>query len=46
MRRKALLDLVSTVMGKAPVVSAEPFEPTGEPIEDENDTTDDMREAA
>lgn len=46
MRRKALLDLISTVMGKAPAVSAEPFEPTGEPIEDEKDTNDDMREAA
>jgi hypothetical protein len=48
MRRKALLDLISTAMGKAPAVSAELSEPTGEPVDDEGDTNDDMevREAA
>ena len=29
-------------MGKAPTVSAEPSEPTGEPVDDEDDTDDDM----
>jgi len=41
-RHKALLDLISTVMGKAPAVSAEPSEPTGEPVDDEDDTNDDV----
>jgi hypothetical protein len=41
-RYKALLDLISTAMGKAPAVSAEPTEPTGEPVDDEDDTNDDM----
>jgi hypothetical protein len=47
-RRKALLDLISTAMGKAPAVSAEPTEPTGDPIDDEDDTNDeiDVDEAA
>jgi len=29
-------------MGKALAVSAEPSEPTGEPVDDEDDTTDDI----
>jgi hypothetical protein len=40
-RHKALVELISAAMGKAPTVSAEPSEPTGEPIDDEDDTDDD-----
>jgi hypothetical protein len=42
MRRKALLDLVSTVMGKAPAASAELTEPTEEPVDDEDEPNDNM----
>jgi hypothetical protein len=46
MRRKALLDLISTAMGKAPAVSAELSEPTGEPVDDEGYDDMEVREAA
>jgi hypothetical protein len=39
-RHQALVELISTAMGKAPAVSVEPSEPTGEPIDDEDDTDD------
>ena len=41
-RRRALLDLINTAMGKAPAASNEPTEPAGEPIDDEDDTNDDV----
>jgi hypothetical protein len=41
-RHKALLDLICTAMGKAPAMSAEPSEPTGEPVDDEDDTDDEI----
>jgi hypothetical protein len=46
MRRKALLDLISAAMGKAPAVSAELSEPTGEPVDDEGYDDMEVREAA
>jgi hypothetical protein len=42
-RHKALLELISAAMGKAPTVSAEPSDPTGEPIDDEDYTDDEMK---
>jgi hypothetical protein len=41
-RQKALLTLIGEAMGKAPAISAEPSEPTGEPVGDEDDTNDDL----
>jgi hypothetical protein len=41
-RRQALIDLISGAMGKAPAVAAELSEPTGEPVDDEDDTNDDI----
>jgi hypothetical protein len=41
-RHQALLELISTAMGKTPTVSAEPSEPTGEPVDDEDDTDDEV----
>ena len=40
-RRHGLLDLIGKAMGKSPVAAAELSEPTGEPVEDEDDTGDD-----
>ena len=40
-RRLELLNLIGGAMDKSPVASAEVSEPTGEPIEDEDDTGDD-----
>ena len=40
-RRHGLLDLIGEAMGKSPVAAADPSEPTGEPIDDEDDTDDD-----
>jgi len=37
-----LLDLIGKAMGKSPVVAAELTEPTGEPVDDEDDTGDDL----
>jgi hypothetical protein len=44
-RGKALLDLISAAMGKAPSVDAELSEPTGEPVGDEDDTNDEIEVA-
>ena len=41
-RHKALLELISMAMGKAPAVSAELSEPTGEPVDDEDDANDNV----
>jgi hypothetical protein len=47
-RRQALMDLISGAMGKAPAAAAELSEPTGDPVDDEDDTNDeiDIMEAA
>jgi hypothetical protein len=37
-----LLYLISTAMGKVPTIAAEPSEPIGEPVDDEDDTDDEM----
>jgi hypothetical protein len=36
-----LLDLIGKAMGKSPVAGADLSDPTGEPIDDEDDTDDD-----
>jgi hypothetical protein len=41
-RRQALMDLISGAMGKAPAAAAELSEATGEPVDDEDDTNDDL----
>lgn len=41
-RHRALLDLISEAMGKVPASAAELSEPTGEPVDDEDDTNDDV----
>jgi hypothetical protein len=41
-RRQALMDLICGAMGKAPAAAAEVSEPTGEPVDDEDDTNDDI----
>jgi hypothetical protein len=41
-RRKALLHLIGAAMGKAPTISSELAEPAGEPVDDEDDTNDDV----
>ncbi|MGO9233030.1 MAG: DUF262 domain-containing protein [Methylocella sp.] len=41
-RRRDLLDLIGKAMGKTPVAAAELSEPTGEPVDDEDDTDDNM----
>ena len=40
-RRHGLLDLIGKAMGKSPVAAADISDPTGEPIDDEDDTDDD-----
>ena len=41
-RRQALMDLIGVTMGKAPAAAAELSEPTGEALDDEDDTNDDI----
>jgi hypothetical protein len=41
-RRQALMNLIGEAMGKAPAAAADLSEPTGEPVEDEDDTNDDI----
>jgi hypothetical protein len=41
-RRQALMDLISGAMGKAPAAAAELSEPMGEPVDDEDDTNDNL----
>jgi hypothetical protein len=41
-RRQALMDLICGAMGKAPAAAADVSEPTGEPVDDEDDTGDDI----
>jgi hypothetical protein len=41
-RRQALMDLICEAMGKAPAAAADLSEPTGEPVDDEDDTNDDI----
>ena len=41
-RRRDLLDLIGKAMGKTPVAAADLSEPTGEPVDDEDDTDDNM----
>jgi hypothetical protein len=41
-RRQALMDLISGAMGKTQAAAAELSEPMGEPVDDEDDTNDDI----
>jgi len=41
-RHRALLDLISEAMGKVPASATELSEPTGEPVDDGDDTNDDV----
>jgi hypothetical protein len=41
-RRQSLMDLISEAMGKTPATAAELSEPMGEPVDDEDDTNDDL----
>jgi hypothetical protein len=41
-RHKSLLELIVKAMGKAPAVSMELSEPVGEPVDDEDDTNDEL----
>jgi hypothetical protein len=41
-RHRALLDLISEAMGKIPANATELSEPTGEPVDDQDDTNDEV----
>jgi hypothetical protein len=41
-RRQALMNLIGEAMGKAPAAAVELSEPAGEPVDDEDDTNDDI----
>jgi hypothetical protein len=41
-RRQALMDLISAAMGKSPTAAAELSEPMGEPVDEEDDTNDEI----
>jgi hypothetical protein len=45
-RHKALLDLISAAMGKAPTSAGDLSEPTGEPVGDEDNTNEDIEVSA
>jgi hypothetical protein len=41
-RHRALLDLINDAMGKVPANATELSQPTGEPVDDDDDTNDDV----